>query len=320
VLSTRGRPFSTLRARLLHSASTACQRAAAGYQQQNNRAKYQADTWRLRARRHCERVDDQRIGRAIRSVRRRRQLRQSDLARLSGVSQSTVSRIERGHLGSISTNALRAVGSAIDVRLELVARWRAADLDRLLNSAHSGLHESVARSFRARPNWLVRPEISFSIYGERGVVDLVAWHPDRRALCIIELKTSIVDVNELIGVVDRKRRLGPRIVANLGWAPATVSVWVIVGDGRTNRRRIQAHQAVLRAAFPSDGRAMPGWLSVPDRPIAALSTWPVTQAGTGRRGRRAISAAQAGFGSLVERGRDSSRVKQRVGPSLVVRG
>lgn len=237
-------------------------------------------------------MDDQRIGRAIRSVRRRRQLRQCDLARLAGVSQSTVSRVERGHLGPLSTDALRAVGSALDIHLELMARWRAGDLDRLLSSAHSGLHESVARSFRARPSWVVRPEISFSIYGERGVVDLVAWHPDRRALCIVELKTSIVDVNELIGVVDRKRRLGPKIVANLGWAPATVSVWVIVSEGRTNRRRIQAHQAMLRAAFPSDGRAMHGWLSMPDRPIAALSSWPVTQPGTWRRRRRSDLAPE----------------------------
>lgn len=232
------------------------------------------------------------MGSAIRSVRRRRQMLQRDLARLSGVSQSTVSRIERGHLGSLSMSTVRAVGSALDIRLDLIPRWRAGDLDRLLNAAHSGPHESVARSFRARPSWTVRPEISFSIYGERGVVDLVAWHRDRRALCIIELKTSVVDVNELIGVLDRKRRLGPRIVSDLGWTPATVSVWVIVSDGRTNRRRIQAHQAVLRAAFPSDGRVMAGWLSMPDRPIAALSTWPVTQAGTGRRGRGADSAAK----------------------------
>src|SRR5687767_365931 len=121
-------------------------------------------------------MDDQRIGQAIRSVRRRGRLRQSDLARLSRVSQSTVSRIERGHFGSVSIDTVRAVGSALDVRLELLARWRAGDLDRLLSSAHSALHESVARSFRARPAWVLRPEISFSIYGERGMIDLVAWH------------------------------------------------------------------------------------------------------------------------------------------------
>jgi hypothetical protein len=100
--------------------------------------------------------------------------------------------------------------------------------------------------------------VSFSIYGERGVIDLVAWHREREALCVIELKTAIADVNELVGIVDRKRRLAARIVADFGWRPARVSVWVIVAEGRTNRRRIQSHGAMLRAAFPLDGRVGPG--------------------------------------------------------------
>lgn len=229
-------------------------------------------------------MDDQRVGLALRSVRRRRGLRQVEVARLARVSQATVSRIERGHIGPLSTEALRAVCAVVDIRLDLVARWRAGDLDRLLNARHSALHESVARAFRLTPGWVVKPEVSFSIYGERGVVDLVAWHREREALCVIELKTAIADVNELVGIVDRKRRLATRIVADFGWRPASVSVWVIVGEGRTNRRRIQAHGAMLRAAFPADGRSVRGWLSRPVGPIAALSMWPGTHPGTGRRG------------------------------------
>jgi hypothetical protein len=100
------------------------------------------------------------------------------------------------------------------MRVDLVGRWRAGDLDRLLNAGHSALHESVARYFAGdHPAWTLAPEVSFSIYGERGVVDIVAWHPGRRALLIIELKTDIADVNELVGTVDRKRRLGRRIAA-----------------------------------------------------------------------------------------------------------
>lgn len=224
------------------------------------------------------------MGLALRSVRRRRGLRQVEVARLARVSQATVSRIERGHIGPLSTEALRAVCAVVDIRLDLVARWRAGDLDRLLNARHSALHESVARAFRLTPGWVVKPEVSFSIYGERGVVDLVAWHREREALCVIELKTAIADVNELVGIVDRKRRLATRIVADFGWRPASVSVWVIVGEGRTNRRRIQAHGAMLRAAFPADGRSVRGWLSRPVGPIAALSMWPGTHPGTGRRG------------------------------------
>ena len=158
--------------------------------------------------------------------------------------------------------------------MDLVARWRAGDLDRLLNARHSKLHESVARMFRDDlPAWAFRPETSFAIYGERGVIDILAWHAGHRALLVIELKTDIVDVNDLVGTVDRKRRLAAQVAAEFGWVPETVSVWVIVADGRTNRARIAVHNAMLRAAFPTDGRSIRGWLRDPARAVSALSIW-----------------------------------------------
>jgi len=219
-------------------------------------------------------MDDQRVGSAIRSVRLKRRWRQIDLARAAGVSRSTVSRIEHGHLDQLSLETIRSVARALDVRVDLVGRWRAGDLDRLLNARHSRLHELVARMFRDDlPAWTLRPETSFAIYGERGVIDILAWHAGHGALLVIELKTDIVDVNDLVGTVDRKRRLAAQVAADFGWVPATVSVWVIVADGRTNRARIAVHNAMLRAAFPTDGRSMRGWLRDPARAASALSIW-----------------------------------------------
>ena len=123
------------------------------------------------------------------------------------------------------------------------------------------------------PAWAFRPETSFAIYGERGVIDILAWHAGHRALLVIELKTDIVDVNDLVGAVDRKRRLAAQVAAGFGWVPETVSVWVIVADGRTNRARIAVHNAMLRAAFPTDGRSIGGWLRDPARAVSALSIW-----------------------------------------------
>jgi hypothetical protein len=186
----------------------------------------------------------------------------------------TVSRIERGHLDTLSVRTIRIVASALEVRVDLLARWRAGDLDRLLNARHSALHDSVATWFRdTMPDWEFAPEVSFSIYGERGVIDIVAWHATSRALLIIELKTDIADVNELVGTFDRKRRLARKVAADLGWEALTVSAWVIVAAGRTNRSRIAAHGAMLRAAFPSDGRGIRAWLANPVGRISALSIW-----------------------------------------------
>ncbi|MEA2632936.1 MAG: hypothetical protein QOE66_3155, partial [Chloroflexota bacterium] len=69
------------------------------------------------------------------------------------------------------------------------------------------------------PGWILAPEVSFAIYGERRVIDILAWHPGRRALLLIELKTELVDMNELLGTLDRKRRLARRIAQERGWDP-----------------------------------------------------------------------------------------------------
>jgi len=218
---------------------------------------------------------DTRLGSAVRLLRHRRGLTQAALAARAGVSAPTISRIERGHIDSFAVRTVRAVAQELDIRVDMVPRWRSGDLDRLLNHRHAAFHEVVARWFgKELPAWVLAPEVSFSIYGERGVIDILVWHPGRRALLIIELKTDIVDVNDLAGSADRRRRLAPKIVTEKGWDPVTVSVWVIVAPGRTNRRRVAAHQAMLRTAFPADGRAIGAWLRDPVRAISALSFWP----------------------------------------------
>lgn len=210
----------------------------------------------------------------MRNVRIRRGWRQADLAGRAGTSSSTISRIEHGHVDHLSISTLRRVASALDIRVDIVARWRGGDLDRLLNAKHSALHEQVARMFqRDLPDWTIEPEVSFAVFGERGVIDILGWHPGQRVLLVIELKTEIVDVNALVGGTDRKRRLARTVVLDRGWKPEAISTWVIVAAGRTNRARLAAHRAMLRAAYPADGRTIGSWLREPRGRIAALSTW-----------------------------------------------
>jgi transcriptional regulator with XRE-family HTH domain len=246
-------------------------------------------------------MDDLRFGATIRSIRIRRRLTQDDVSKLAGVSRGTVSRIERGHLDQVSLASIRAVAKALDVRVDLMPRWRGGDLDRLLNARHSALHEKVARSFAERPGWVTAPEVSFAIYTERGVIDILAWHPARQMLLVIELKTDIVDLNELVGTLDRKRRLAWQVAQDRGWGvgPRTgTSAWLIVAESHTNRRRVQAHRAMLRAALPLDGRSINGWLQDPSRPVGALSFWPdahpVNVSGGRAPVRRVRSAPRAG--------------------------
>lgn len=219
-------------------------------------------------------MDNVRFGITVRTVRIRRGWRQDDLSAATHVSRAQIGRIEHGHLDSIQLGTLRNVCGALEIRIDLVPRFRGGDLDRMLSSRHALLAESVVRALRRdSPDWQVFPEVSFSIWGERGVIDLLAWHPGRRALLVIELKTELVDVGETLGTMDRKQRLAKHVAAERGFDAATVSSWIIVAAGRTNERRLAAFRSTLRAAYPADARRTRAWLKDPVESIAALSIW-----------------------------------------------
>jgi transcriptional regulator with XRE-family HTH domain len=215
-------------------------------------------------------MDFIRLGSVFRAVRVRKRWRQVDVARAAKVSQAMVSRIERGHRRGINLAPLLRVADVLEIRIDVLPRWRGGDLDRMLNAGHAALHQRVARMFAGTP-WLLAPETTFAVYGERGVMDILAFHPPTGALLIIELKTDLVDVQQLMTALDRYRRLGPGVARERGWHVRSVGVWAALRDTRTNRRRVAHHADVLRIAFPADGRSVRRWLQSPDAPMAALS-------------------------------------------------
>lgn len=208
-------------------------------------------------------MDDLRFGRTLRAARIRHGWRQEDLAAAALLSRGTISRVERGRLDEISMGTLRRAARALDITVDLLPRSRGAELDRARSARHSALAEKVLAWFGAVGGWVVRPEVSFNIWGERGVVDLLAWHGASRTVLVIELKTAIIDVGELLGTLDRKVRLATEIAAKLGWDARSVSVCLLVADGTTNRRRIRDHAATFDAALPDDGRRLRAWLATP---------------------------------------------------------
>lgn len=225
-------------------------------------------------------MDDVRIGNTLRVIRVRKRLRQEDVARRAATSRETVSRLERGGFGRIPFDVFRSVAATLGIRADVALRWQGGDIDRVTNVAHADLHEAIVHHLRSLEGWTWRPEVSFSIYGERGVIDILAWHAESRSLLIIELKTALVDPQDLVASMGRRVRLGARIAQQFGWAPASVSTWVVVLDGSTSRRRLQRHGGLLRAAFPQDGRTMRRWLGAPTGRVAALSFWSLVGPGS----------------------------------------
>src|SRR3954462_11204160 len=191
-------------------------------------------------------MDDQRVGAALRAVRIRRGWTQRDLASRCDLSSSAVSLIERGHLDTMSMRSLRRVAAALDVRLDLTPRLRTGDVERLLNAGHGALHEVLAAQLESLPGWIHAPEVSFSVYGERGVIAILAFHEPTGALLVIELKTELVSFEDLLTPMDVRTRLGRKIAAERGWRASSVSCWVVVAETAPNRRRIREHRALVR--------------------------------------------------------------------------
>jgi len=242
----------------------------------------------------------------LKSVRLRLGLTQDELGIAAGVSRFVVGRIERGRLDRIALQTLRSVATALDVDVDLVVRWRGGELGRMINARHAAMHEALALQMATVPDWRYEPEVSFSIFGERGVIDALAWHAPSRCLLVIELKSELVDINDLMATMDQRLRLAAEIAAKRGWRVASVSCWVVVADGRTNRRALARHRTTLHAKFPGDGHIVRRWLRRPAGSVRALSFMPVEQVALGGAavaGARRVRHARGGDPGRAERAR-----------------
>lgn len=234
-------------------------------------------------------LNDTQLGMLFRAVRIQRCLRQEDVARVGGTSPSSVSRIERGLFGTLPVEAIRRVGAVLEIRLDLVPSWRGGDLERVMNARHSALHERLADRLGRASGWVSAAEVSYSIWGERGVIDRLAFHAGRRMLTVFELKADLGDPAGLVAQVDRYRRLAPEIARNRGWEAESVSCWAVVADTDTNRRRLAAHRELLRGAFPTGGRGLTDW---PLNPVARVDGLTFLAYPHPRTGKRSLTAVK----------------------------
>ncbi len=209
-------------------------------------------------------MDARRVGRALRALRLRRGLTQEQLSPKAGIHRSTISRIERGSVDRVPFGDLVALAAALDARLELDLQWRGASLDRLLDARHAATVAATIAWLTAA-GWTCFTEVSFSIFGERGSIDVVATHP-RGALLSIEAKATIGDANQTLIAIDRKTRLLPTIARHRGWPSGPVGTVLVVAEGTTSRRRIAEHGAMFRAALPTPSAECRRWIRSPTDP------------------------------------------------------
>ncbi|MEP6469502.1 MAG: helix-turn-helix domain-containing protein [Chloroflexota bacterium] len=201
-----------------------------------------------------------RIGRKVRLLRARLGRRQRDLAERARVSRGLVSLIERDR--AVTIGAAQRVADALEARLIIDVQWSGAELDRLLDAGHAALAEWLA-AFLGRFGWDVRVEVSFNHFGDRGRYDLLAFHAATGVLLVVEVKTAIGDLQDLLGRLDVKLRLGRTTASSLGWHPSSIVPLLLLADGTTNRRRTRQHPTLF-GRFALRGAQASAWLRHPD--------------------------------------------------------
>ena len=126
-------------------------------------------------------------------------------------------------------------------------------------------------------------ESTFSEYGERGSIDVLALRAIGGIALVIEVKTELTAIDDTIRRLDVKSRLGAKLVLDrFGWRPAVVARMLVVLDRSTNRRRVAAHEGLLLRAFPERGSSLRQWVQTPIGPISGLRFVSTTNRSSGR--------------------------------------
>ena len=213
---------------------------------------------------------DVRQGSLFRLLRHRIGWRQEDLGARSGLSQDMISLVERGRIGRMRVRDLRRIAHGLEADLVITLRWHGGDLDRLADEDHAGLVGTMSNSLTAA-GWQTRIEVSYSEFGERGSIDLLAWHAGTRTLLVVEVKTELTSIEATVRKQDEKVRLAARVAGKaFGWQVEAVARLLVLPATATARRRVDRQDAVLSVTYPMRGWAVRRWLAAPSGAIAGL--------------------------------------------------
>ena len=243
-------------------------------------------------------MDDIRVGRLLRALRRRRGWTQRDLASRCGLSQQAISLVERGHGSRLSGETMRRVFGALDARWDPVVSWRGGDVDRLLDADHAAIVDEVVRRLVAL-RWDVRVEVTYAHYGERGSIDILAARAELHAVVNVEVKSDLTAIESTLRKADEKDRIVRRYLARerFGFTPLHVGRLLVLPSSNAARRRIQGSSATLWAALPMRGDDVRAWLRHPTGDLAGILFVTATNGGGDKRttgGSKRVRSRQAG--------------------------
>ena len=147
-----------------------------------------------------------RFGSDLRLLRRRRGWTQRRLAAEAKVSRWAVAAVEGGRASDLHLDRLTAIVTALGGYLSVRILDQGETLDRLRDRRHAALVDTMVQRLTAE-GWEVATEVSFNVFGERGAIDILAFHRATGTLLVVEVKTVVPDIGGLQCSLDRKVRL-----------------------------------------------------------------------------------------------------------------
>jgi hypothetical protein len=216
-------------------------------------------------------MDGGRLARTHRAIRRRLKWRQEDVSVKAGVGRWKIVRLEAGDMGDLKLDELDRCFSALGARLRVTVDWHGAALDRLLDETHAQLVAAVLEVLH-QYGWQSRVEVTFSEYGERGSIDILAWHPAEAVLLVVEIKSELGGIDPLLRPLNIKVRLASKIAAReFGWRTSRpVSCIVVLPEDSSARRAVERHAGVFDRTLPARSRDIRRWLRQPTDQLAGI--------------------------------------------------
>lgn len=188
-----------------------------------------------------------RFGEEFRVARRAAGLSQREVAGRSRISQSVISRVERGVRGADLATLGRlcsAVGHDLSIRLY------PADGVRLHDSGHLAIADLIRES--AHRSWRVRLEVPVAPPPDRRAADMVL--EGLHGALHIEIERRLADVQAQLRAAQLKR------VALAERLRRSVTLILAIPDTSAAREVVRSHRTLLQVAMPMTSRA--AWAAI----------------------------------------------------------
>jgi transcriptional regulator with XRE-family HTH domain len=190
------------------------------------------------------------LGRELKATRRRRHLKQGDLAHLVGSSQPLISRLERGHGARTSIETWIAIGIALRRPISIGFSRDVVD-PQLQDAGHLAAQELTLR-LTALAGWRGRFGAPSDPAEPRHSTDIQLTAADGRVV-LVEIWNRLDDLGAAVRSSDRKLA---DLAGRRALTTSVSSCWLLV-DTSANHELVRRYPAILHARF---GGSSTGWV------------------------------------------------------------